>query len=359
MDNNSIRGSSRQSKSVVFPRIKTDQKYKVSRGGSDEGARFGPSTSKDQDDDLNKYILERLDLTERTLEVERRERNALEELVRRLMTDLQGLSKNLTALEHAVKSEENNTHSQNVALKNLEMHQVSGIGDMWNRLTLADLNTIKLSGDLNKLSGEVSEVKRSQGHTKEKVEKCLKEIQSLATKVEKSSLEYEKKIQQLNVEQDLKFANLESTVEVAQKRNETVEKESKRSDGNNWRHELDESAQALTSFRLRFDHFVENQEAWREAIDRRFSSLYENLLEVKEASRTGYEDVTRRIHDFEMKHKTLLEKSYNSMKDSYREAFRAVYESITTMQTVLEAKLKMAEADLKTSINSILKTISQ
>ncbi|XP_028411322.1 protein FAM81A-like [Dendronephthya gigantea] len=362
MDTNSLRGSSRQSKSVVFPRINADQKYKGSRQGSNERAEtasFGPSTSKDQNEDLNKYILERLDRTERALEVERQERTALEELVRRLMVNVQGISKDMVALENAVKSEESNAHSQNVALKNLEMHQVSGIGDVWNRLTLADLNTIKLSGDLNKLSGEVSDVKRSQGYIKEKLEKCSKDVQSLVTRLEKTSLEYERKIQLLKVEQDSKFANLERSVEVAEKWNEKQGKEKERSDGNNLRLELHEYSKTLASFRLRFDQFVENQEAWREGIDGTFSGLYENLLEVKAAGNTHYEDLTRRLDDLEMKQKTSLEKSYNSIKDSYREAFRVVYESITTMQTVLEAKLKMTEADLKTSINSILKTMSQ
>ena len=80
---------------------------------------------------------------------------------------------------------------------------------------------------------------------------------------------------------------------------------------------------------------------------------------MKGAAQINYEDLSRRIDDVKTNQTKGMEKAHKGMKDSYREAFRAVYESITTMQTVLEAKLKMTEADLKTSINSILKTISQ
>ena len=365
MDNisSNSRSSSRYSKSVVLPRIKTDQKHKELRRTSNEnlGTDFGRISSRDQDDDFNKYILERLDFTERSLETERRERNVLEEHVRGLVFNLQRLSKDMAALQQQLKSEESNAHSQNVALKNLEMHQVSGIGDVWNRLTLGDLNTIKLSGDLNKLSGDVEDLKRSRERSKENLEKFSKDVQSLGTKVEKSSLEFEKNLQVLKVELDSKVTTLERGLEIADKWNERMEKRNQRSDGNEYpRHEFkDNYLQALKNFELRFDQFVENQESWKEGVNKRFSVFDEDLLQVKGTTSIKYEALTRRIDDLKTNQKKALEKSLEGVKDNYREAFRAVYESITTMQTVLEAKLKMTEADLKTSINSILKTISQ
>jgi hypothetical protein len=365
MDNisSNSRSSSRYSKSVVLPRIKTDQKHKELRRTSNEnlGTDFGRISSRDQDDDFNKYILERLDFTERSLETERRERNVLEEHVRGLVFNLQRLSKDMAALQQQLKSEESNAHSQNVALQNLEMHQVSGIGDVWNRLTLGDLNTIKLSGDLNKLSGDVEDLKRSRERSKENLEKFSKDVQSLGTKVEKSSLEFEKNLQVLKVELDSKVTTLERGLEIADKWNERMEKRNQRSDGNEYpRHEFEDNyLQALKNFELRFDQFVENQESWKEGVNKRFSVFDEDLLQVKGTTSIKYEALTRRIDDLKTNQKKALEKSLEGVKDNYREAFRAVYESITTMQTVLEAKLKITEADLKTSINSILKTISQ
>ena len=365
MDNHSSgsRTSSRYSKSIVFPRIKTDQKHTELPRTSREnfGPDFGRISSKDQDDDFNKYILERLDFAERALDTERRERNILEDNVKGLMSNLQRLSKDMAALQQQLKSGENSTHSQSMALKNLEMHQVSGIGDVWNRLTLGDLNTIKLSGDLNKLSGDVADLKRSRQRSNDNLEKLSKDVQSLATKMEKTSSELDKNLQMLNVELDSKITSLERNLEMADKWNERLEKQNQRSDVNGHsRQEFeDHYLQALKNFELRFDQFVEKQESWKEGVNKNLSVFDEDLLKLKGAAQINYEDLSRRIEDVKTNQMKGMEKAHKGMKDSYREAFRAVYESITTMQTVLEAKLKMTEADLKTSINSILKTISQ
>ena len=366
MDNysSSSRGSPRYSKSVVFPRIKTDQKHTELPRSSHEGfgTEFSRSSSKDQNDDLDKYILERLDFIERALETERRERGILEEHVRSLMSHLQRLSKDMASLQQQLKLGEHSAHSQRMpALKNLESHQVSGMGDVWNRLTLGDLNTIKLSGDLNKLSGDVVDLKRSHEHVKESWEKLSKDVQSLATKVERSSLEFDKNLQMLKVEVDSKVTSLERNLENAGKWKEKLEKQNQKSDENDHsRREFENQyLQALQNFELRFDQFMEKHESWKEGINKNISIFNEDLLKVKGATHINYEDLTRKIEDVRMNQKKAVEKSHEGLKDNYREAFRAVYESITTMQTVLEAKLKMAEADLKTSINSILKTIAQ
>ena len=366
MENHSSnsRSSSRYSKSVVFPRIKTDQSH------NDSPSRYNRENiepdvawrrSKDQNDDFEKYILERLEFTERALDTERRERNLLENNVRSLMSNLQRLSKDMATLQQQLKSGETNTHSQGVALKNLEMHQVSGIGDVWNRLTLGDLNTIKLSGDLHKLSGEVSDLKRSREHSRENIEKLSKDVQNLTTKLEKSSQEFEKDLQVMKVEMDSKVASLERSIEIAEKWSERMEKRNELSNGNDYsRHEFEgHYLQALKNFELRFDQFVEKQESWKEGLGKKFSEVDNDLGELKGATTINYKDLTQRIEDIKRNQKTTTDKVHETMKESYREAFRAVYESITTMQTVLEAKLKMTEADLKTSINSILKTISQ
>jgi hypothetical protein len=356
----SSRASQRYSRSVVFPRIKTDQRHTESPRSSREsfGKDFGQSNSKDQSDELDKYILERLDLTERALETERRERGILDEHVRSLMSHLQRLNKDMAALQQQVKLGESSPHSQSMpALKNLEMHQVSGIGDIWNRLTLGDLNTIKLSGDLNKLSGDVADIKRGQEHGKDNLDKLSKDLHSLATKVEKSSSEFDKNFQMLKFEVDSKVSSLERNLEVAAKWNEKMEKRNQESGGNDharWEFE-NQYLQALKNFELRFDQFMEKHELWKEGINKNISIFNEDLLQVKGT----YEGLTRRIDDVRTNQRKEVERSHEGMKDSYREAFRAVYESITTMQTVLEAKLKMTEADLKTSINSILKTIAQ
>ena len=351
-------GSSRYSRSVVFPRIKTDQKHQDMARSSHEslGGDSGRISSRSQDDDFNKYVLERLDFTERALETERRERVRLEDHVRVVMSNLQRLSKDMAML----KADGNNAQSS-MASKSPEISQVSGIGDVWNRLTLGDLNTIKLSGDLNKLSGEVSDLKRNSEHLKEGHEKLSKDVQTVATKMEKFGLESDKNLQMLKVELDSKVAGLERSLEIAEKWNERLDKRNEWSDGNGYlkREMEDQYLQALKNFELRFDQFVEKQESWKEGIKKQFSDLDEDLLKVKGATTINYEDLTRRVNELKTNQRKAVEEANEAIKDSYRKAFRAVYESITTMQTVLEAKLKMTEADLKTSINSILKSISQ
>ena len=359
---NNSRGSSRHSRSVVFPRIKTDQKHHdLARTGHESMEEDpGRMSSKSKNGDFNKYVLERLDFTERALETERRERAVLEDHVRGVTSHMQRLSRDMASLQLQLKPNGNNTQSS-IALKNPEINQVSGIGDVWNRLTVGDLNTIKLSGDLNKLSGDVSDIKRNGEHLKEDNEKLSKDVQTVAAKVEKFGLESDKNLQMLKVELDSKVASLERSLEIAEKWNERLGKRNEWSDGNGYlkREMEDQYLQALKNFELRFDQFVEKQESFKEGLMKQLTDIDEELQKVKRANSINYEDLTGRMDELKTDQRKRLEKANNAIKDSYREAFRAVYESITTMQTVLEAKLKMTEADLKTSINSILKTISQ
>lgn len=359
MDNHSYNS---HSKSVVFPRIKADQKHNDWQRTSHDnvGAKFSRYNFKDECDDFSKYILDRLGFVERALEEERRERSILKDHVKGLSSNLQRLSKDMAALQNQLRSDENTTHSQTVPLKNLGMHQVSsGMGDVWNRLTLGDLNTIKLSGDLNQLSGEVADLKRNQEHFKKNYDEVWKDVQKLVTEVEKSSLEFEKKIQLLKGEIDPKITRMNQNLETMAIQNDKLEKRHIQVDGSNYSGHMVKSnyLEVLNNFELRFNQLMETQASWKQGINKWCSVIDENLLQVKETERKNYEELTRMMNDLKTNQNKSFEQCHQGIKTSYQEAFLAVYESITTMQAVLETKLKMTEADLKTSINSILKTI--
>lgn len=356
--------SSSYSKSVVFPRIKTDRRAASERdprpnqtdNQSLEDQSLGkrrslrsksPRYGHESSSSLSKYVLEKLEFTERVLEEERQERSLLEDHLRAVVANVQRLSKDMAMLQHQIKSDEDNAQSQNVAMKNLEMHQVAGIGDVWNRLTLGDLNSIKLSGDLNKVGSEVSDLKRSEEDLRRRLNNLQIVVDGLITRIEKINMEIEKNIQILKVQLETQNQNTQNKYEgvsnVHLDNKVLVEQHCSKILGN-VEHQL--------------DTFLEIQKSWQEAFERRIANLEEKVGEIMEMKCRKDEDLVRKFQEVSTNQTAAFQKSHQKLKDGYREAFRAVYDSITTMQTVMEAKLKLIEADLKTSINNILKTIS-
>ena len=232
------------------------------------------------------------------------------------------------------------------------MHQVAGIGDIWNRLTLGDLNSIKLSGDLNKVGSEVSDLKRSEEDLRRRLSQLQSVVDGLVMRIEKINMEFEKNIQILKVQLETQNHSTEDKIKNTQNKYEGISNVN-----------LDDKVEQHCSKILdhvehRLDTFLEMEKSWQESFEGRIAKLEEKVAEVMEMKGRKDEDLVRKIQEVSTNQTAAFQKSHQKLNDGYREAFRAVYESITTMQTVLEAKLKLTEADLKTSINSILKTIS-
>ena len=353
--------SSTYSKSVVFPSIRNDGTEKNSaqprpsyKDSMDDqiGERRGlraksPEDGRGRSNDFNKYVLEKLEFTGRALEEERRGRSLLEDHLRAVMANVRRLSKDMALLQQQVKSEEDNTHSQSIAMKNLEMHQVAGVGDIWNRLTLGDLNTIKLSGDLNKVASEVSDLKRSDEEVHKRLNKLQNAVDSLATKLEKISVEFEKNMQILKVKSESQIQSTEDKI---------MNIHSKYAESNvNLDQKVEQyCSEIVGNVEHRLDTSLEKQKTWQDNFEDKVANLEQKLAEVLQAKSRKDEDLVRKMTELSVNQHTALKRSHEKLKDGYREAFRAVYESITTMQTVLEAKLKMTESDFKTSINSIV-----
>lgn len=361
--------SSSYSKSVVFPRIKNDRKEASERypkpnhsdGQSLEGQSLGdrrslrsksPRYGHGSSNDFGKYVLEKLEFTESVLEEERRGRNLLEDHLRSVVANVQRLSKDMAMLQQQVRSDEDNVQSQSLAMKNLEMHQVAGIGDVWNRLTLGDLNSIKLSGDLNKVASEVSDLKRSEEDMRRKIKKSQGVVDGLITKIEKINVEFGENIHSLRVLLESQSHSFEDKIKSTQNNYGRVSNV-------NLDDKVEEHCSALLgNVEHRLDTFLETHKSQQEALEARMAKLEEKFFEVIEMKGRKDEDLVRKFQDVSTHQATAFQKSHQRLKNGYQEAFKAIYESITMVQTVLEAKLKLTEADLKTSINSILKTIS-
>lgn len=362
------RGSN-YSKPVVFPRIENERKETGERhprpnhtdGQNLENQSLGdrrslrsksPRYGQGSSNDFRNYVLEKLEFTESVLEEERRSRNLLEDHLRSVVGNVQRMSKDMAMLQQQVRSDEDNGQSRSLAMKNLEMHQVAGIGDVWNRLTLGDLNSIKLAGDLNKVASEVSDLKRSEEDMRRKIKKLQGVVDGLMTKIEGINVEFGENIQSLRVLLETQNRSIEDKIKNTQNNSERVSNV-------NLDEKVEEHCSALLgNVQHRLDAFLETHKLQQEAFEARIEKLEEKFFKVIEMKGRKDEDLVRKFQEVSTHQTTAFQKSQQKLKDGYREAFKAVYESITMVQTVLEAKLKLTEADLKTSINSILKTIS-
>lgn len=352
MDNraSNSRISNSYPKSIVFPRINT--------GTSEYHENKGHKTaSRDRKEDSVDYIMDKLKFLERVFEIEKRERNALQDHVEMLTSNMQKLGNEVSQLQVKVMNQGEVDQHQRSHERNFEALNST---DLWNRLNFANLNAIKVNGELNKLSGDISDLRRHVNELKVKIDSVSMDKENADSKHESQMTSLVSKLKLLKDDIYSKIATVEERLESVQKINKGAFEEIRNRElieatsGVEVKNCLD----SLKKLEVRIETFAEEYQVWTQATTKELSSINDKSGQMRDEMAIHNDNLSRRIEDLKISSKKSFKKSYNTVKDSYREAFRDIYESITTMQAVLETKLKVTETDLKSSINSILRSMS-
>lgn len=186
---------------------------------------------------------------------------------------------------------------------------------------------------------------------RDQISSLEKSITNLTLKMEKYVMDQSNSIQKLKGESDQLVVQLDS-------KTKTVAEDIRGSISSNRLWAESEYFKLTQDFQTRLERFeglmVERQEKLERRVDHYLAKV-DRLLEEEKSKYYNIWEV--RLKEVRSEQEKTMQQSLAQMRNEYRQGFNNVHESISSLQKVFHAKLKLLEDDLRKAINNVLRMV--
>ena len=300
-------------------------------------------------------IIESLSIAQISWQGEKKARSLLQEHIRTITTVVKRLSREIEALENEIKSRHTQVEGQSTAMKNLELHHVAGVTDLRGRVARCDGVIQRLVSDMRSNNEVINDFKQKQElaikDCRDQITSLEKSISNLTLKMEKYVMDQSNSIQKLKGDSDQLVVQLDS-------KTKTVVEDVRGSISSNRLWAESEYFKLTQDFQTRLERFeglmVERQEKLERRVDHYLAKV-DRLLEEEKSKYYNIWEV--RLKEVRSEQEKTMQHSLAQMRQEYRQGFNNVHESISSLQKVFHAKLKLLEDDLRKAINNVLRMV--
>ena len=300
-------------------------------------------------------VVESLSFAQMNWQSERKARDLLQEHIKTITSVVKRLSREIEVLEGEIRSRYNQFDGQSKAVKNLELHHVAGVTELRSRVNRCDAAIQRLIIDLRSNTDSINELKQQQQVSAKETNNRLQQIEDSINKI---SLKFERyAMEQESTVEKVKGSANEQVVRLDSKTKALVEGvQGSVSSNRLWAES--EYFKLSQDFQTRLERFeglmVERQDKLERRVDHYLSKVEKMLEEEKGKYYSVWEVQLKEASSLQER---ALKQSVETMRREYKLGFSNVHESVSTLQRVFQGKLKLAEDDLRKSINEILRMV--
>jgi len=300
-------------------------------------------------------IIESLSIAQISWQGEKRARTLLQEHIRTITTVVKRLSREIEALESEIRSKQNQVEGQSTAVKNLELHHVAGVTDLRGRVARCDSAIQRVVSDMKSNNEVISDFRQKQElamkECRDQISSLEKSISNLTLKMEKYVMDQSSSFQKLKGEADQRVVQLDS-------KTKTVVEDIRGSISSNRLWAESEYFKLAQDFQTRLERFEGLMVERQDKLERRVDHYLAKVDRILEEEKSKYYNIWEvRLKEVKSEQDKTLQLSMAQMRDEYRQGFNSVHESISSLQKVFHAKLKLLEDDLRKAINNVLRMV--
>ncbi|XP_068694390.1 protein FAM81A-like [Montipora capricornis] len=300
-------------------------------------------------------IIESLSIAQISWQGEKKARTLLQEHIRTITTVVNRLSREIEALESEIRSRQIQVEGQGTAVKNLELHHVAGVTDLRGRMARCDSAIQRLVSDIRSNNEIMNDFRQKQSlaikDIRDQINEQDKSISKLSLKIDRYVMEQENSLQKLKGDADQRVVQLDS-------KTKSVVEDIRGSISSNRLWAESEYFKIAQDVQTRLERFEGLMVERQEKLERRVDHYLAKVDKMLEEEKSKYYNVWEvRLKEVESEQDRFMHQAMGKMKDEYRQGFNSVHQSISSLQKVLHAKLKLLEDDLRKAINNVLRMV--
>ncbi|KAJ7311307.1 hypothetical protein JRQ81_006923 [Phrynocephalus forsythii] len=288
-------------------------------------------------------------------------RQLLEEHIRNITAIVRQLNRDIEVLQEQIRVRDNLSYGTNSTLKSLEMRQLSGLGDLRNRVARCDAGLARLSAEHKVTYERLQNLSKDQQASKLILESKIKEaeiqISHLLNRIETSIIQQEAKLKLTYKESNQQLHLLDTKLQEAidylsnqisstrnwmEREHERFEKE--------FMEKIDQLSMAIK----------EKSEMDGRALEMQFREIHGKLGQLEGVQKGATGPGGQEGRPAEERLSLQLGRLQREMNEDVKEVkaevnagFATVYESIGALQQTLEAKMKLDREELQSQIQQM------
>lgn len=300
-------------------------------------------------------IIESLSIAQMSWQGEKKARSLLQEHIRTITTVVKRLSREIENLESEIRSRQSQVEGHSTAVKNLELHHVAGVTDLRGRVARCDSAIQRLMSDMRSNNEVINDFRQKQElamkDSRDQMSSLEKSISDLTLKVEKYVLHQSTSIQKVKGEADQRVVQLDS-------KTKTVVEDIRGSISSNRLWAESEYFKLTQDFQTRLERFEGLMVERQDKLERRVDHYLAKVDKILEEEKSKYYNIWEvRLKEVKSEQDRIMHNLMAEMRNEYRQGFNNVHESISSLQRVFHAKLKLLEDDLRKAINNVLRMV--
>ena len=299
--------------------------------------------------------IESLSIAQMSWQGETKARTLLQEHIRTITTVVKRLSREIEALQSEIRSKQSQFEGQSTAVKNLELHHVAGVTDLRGRAARCDSAIQRLVTDLRSHHEIMNDFKQKQElaikDIRDQINEQDKSISKLLLRMDKCVMEQENTLRRLKGDADQRVEQLDS-------KTKSVVEDIRGNISSNRLWAESEYFKITQDVQTRLERFEGLMVERQDKLERRVDHYLAKVERILEENKSKYYNIWEvRLKEVESEQAKLMHQAMAKMTDEYRHGFNSVHESISSLQRVLQAKLKLQEDDLRKAINNVLRMV--
>ena len=300
-------------------------------------------------------VIESLSFAQMSWQGEKKARTLLQEHIRTITTVVKRLSKEIESLQSEIRSRQSQFEGQSTAVKNLELHHVAGVTDLRGRAARCDSDIQRLVTDLRSHHEIMNDFKQKQElaikDIRDQINEQDKSISKLLLKMDKYVMEQENSLQRLKGDADQRVEQLDS-------KTKSVVEDIRGNISSNRLWAESEYYKITQDVQTRLDRFEGLMVERQDKLERKVDHYLAKVERILEEDKNKYYNIWEvRLKEVESEQAKFMHQAMAKMRDEYRHGFNSVHESISSLQRVFQAKLKLLEDDLRKAINNVLRMV--
>ncbi|XP_030046267.1 protein FAM81A [Microcaecilia unicolor] len=286
-------------------------------------------------------------------------KHLLEEHIRNIIAIVKHLSKDIEVLQENIHIRDNINYGTSSAVKNLEMHQLSVLGDLRGRVARCDANISRLSADHKTIEDKLQNLSKEKQTAKvimdSKIKDVEQQISQLLSRIDSATTDQETKLKLTQKEGNEQLYLLDMNC-----KGMTEDLKSQILSTRNWLEQEQERVEKelLQKIEELSLSIKENREMHERAVAEKFHQMSVRLGKIEEMQKPNVEThqmrrsvdkLNARITKVEL----LMNKEIKEIKAELNSGFAAIHESIGSLRQVLETKMKLDKDLLQKQIHQM------
>ncbi|XP_015666526.2 protein FAM81A [Protobothrops mucrosquamatus] len=286
-------------------------------------------------------------------------RQLLEEHIRNITAIVRQLNRDIEALQEQIRVRDNLSYGTNSTLKSLEMRQLSGLGDLRGRVSRCDAGLARVSAEHKVTYERLQSLSKEQQATKLVLESKVKEteiqISHLLSRIEQSVMQQDAKLKLAYKESNQQLHLLEAKLQDAID-HLTSQISSARSQMEQ------EQGRFEKKFLEKIDHLFlavkEKSEVDSRALEMQLSEIHRKLQKMEAGQKCSTQEPEAKQAEDRMsvqlsKLQSDFTEDIKEVKAEVSAGLSTIYESIGSLQQVLESKMKLDKEELQKQIQQM------